>query len=218
MGNAENALLVGSSAGGVAATIYCDTFRSFFPSTSRVKCFSDSGYFFPSKRHSRESKFVPIFEGLVDIHGSTPALPKSCTSRLPAALCFFPQNLQGDIRTPIFFLMSAFDTVQINYTLSNEDAVCATKGNCTSSQMKALQELRLELLDVWPNERNKSLKGLLVYSPNSHCLLLGSGWNNLAPGGTKQTYAEVFRDWYFERRVVDVIDTYPCPYNCTTSN
>ncbi|VFR01084.1 unnamed protein product [Cuscuta campestris] len=157
MGNAENALLV------------------------------DSGYFFPSKRHSRESKFVPIFEGLVDMHGSTPALPKSCTSRLPAALCFFPQNLQGDIRTPIFFLMSAFDTVQINYTLSNEDAVCATKGNCTSSQMKALQELRLELLDVWPNERNKSLKGLLVYSPNSHCLLLGSGWNNLAPGGTKQT-------------------------------
>ncbi|VFR01086.1 unnamed protein product [Cuscuta campestris] len=218
MGSAENVLLAGSSAGGVAATIYCDAFRGYFPSTSRVKCFSDSGYFFLPKHHTRGNKFLSIFEGLIEMHGSTPALPESCTSKFPPAMCFLPQNLQADIQTPIFFLMSAFDTVQINYTLSNEHAVCSKNPNCTSSQLiKDMQELRLEFLDVLREQRNNSQKGVLIYSPFSHALLFDYRWYSLAPGGTKETYDELFRDWYFDRKRVNMIDTYPCPYNCSTS-
>ncbi|XP_019165710.1 PREDICTED: pectin acetylesterase 8-like [Ipomoea nil] len=48
MGMAQNALLAGSSAGGVAATLHCDRFHNLLPNATRVKCLSDAGYFFPS--------------------------------------------------------------------------------------------------------------------------------------------------------------------------
>ncbi|CAH9137237.1 unnamed protein product [Cuscuta epithymum] len=141
MDRAENALLLGSSAGGVATAIYCDRFRGFLPSAFRVKCFSDGGYFFLSNHHIKGNQFLSFFKGLINLHGSTDALPKSCTSKLTAALCFFPPNLKDGIYTPIFFLNSAFDLVQINYTLSIEYADCANHRNCSSRQVRVLQDL-----------------------------------------------------------------------------
>ncbi|CAH9077035.1 unnamed protein product [Cuscuta europaea] len=104
MRNAKNALLAGSSAGGVATTIHCDRFRSLFPPTSRVKCLCDGGYFFLVKNHTRGNMFLSMFEGLIKLHKSKNALPKSCTTKLSAKLCFFPPNLQNDVKTPIFSL------------------------------------------------------------------------------------------------------------------
>nr|GME09417.1 pectin acetylesterase 8-like [Ipomoea batatas] len=64
---AHNALLFGSSAGGVAATLHCDGFRNLLPYAIRVKCFSDAGYFFPSTRFEGNS-FTPTFQGLITLH------------------------------------------------------------------------------------------------------------------------------------------------------
>ncbi|KAK4373933.1 hypothetical protein RND71_004610 [Anisodus tanguticus] len=61
--NAKNAILAGSSAGSYPAILYCDRFRNLLPSTSRVKCLIDSGYFESAK-----------------------TLPKSCTSKMKPEL------------------------------------------------------------------------------------------------------------------------------------
>ncbi|KAG6404275.1 hypothetical protein SASPL_136521 [Salvia splendens] len=45
MSNAENALLIGNSAGGLATILNCDRFHSLLPDACRVKCISDSGFF-----------------------------------------------------------------------------------------------------------------------------------------------------------------------------
>ncbi|WJX37579.1 [Wnt protein] O-palmitoleoyl-L-serine hydrolase [Trifolium repens] len=45
MKNASNALLSGCSAGGLAAILNCDKFRSLLSTSTRVKCVSDAGYF-----------------------------------------------------------------------------------------------------------------------------------------------------------------------------
>ncbi|KAG6435529.1 hypothetical protein SASPL_100403 [Salvia splendens] len=45
MGNARNALLSGTSAGGLATILHCDRFQALFQNTTRVKCVSDSGFF-----------------------------------------------------------------------------------------------------------------------------------------------------------------------------
>ncbi|CAH9124489.1 unnamed protein product [Cuscuta epithymum] len=111
MTTAKNALLVGGSAGGVAVTLHCDGFHDLLPHATRVKCLSDAGYFFPSKKYGHGEIFTQTFQGLM-AHGSIKALPEECTSRMSPYLCFFPQNVQEHIKTPIFFLMSAFDTVQ----------------------------------------------------------------------------------------------------------
>ena len=43
--NVFQALLSGCSAGGLASIIHCDEFRDLFPSTVKVKCISDAGFF-----------------------------------------------------------------------------------------------------------------------------------------------------------------------------
>nr|GME08828.1 pectin acetylesterase 8-like [Ipomoea batatas] len=45
MKNAKNAILSGSSAGGLAVILHCDRFQSFLPTGVKVKCFSNSAYF-----------------------------------------------------------------------------------------------------------------------------------------------------------------------------
>ncbi|KAL3640360.1 hypothetical protein CASFOL_015328 [Castilleja foliolosa] len=45
MKNAENAILSGCSAGGLASILHCDSFKALLPMSTRVKCFSDAGYF-----------------------------------------------------------------------------------------------------------------------------------------------------------------------------
>ncbi|CAA0809139.1 Pectin acetylesterase 8 [Striga hermonthica] len=45
MANATNVILTGGSAGGLATLLHCDGFRALFPSSVRVKCVIDSGFF-----------------------------------------------------------------------------------------------------------------------------------------------------------------------------
>ncbi|KAG6577113.1 Pectin acetylesterase 8, partial [Cucurbita argyrosperma subsp. sororia] len=45
MKNAKNAILSGCSAGGLSSILNCDHFKSLLPSTTKVKCLSDAGYF-----------------------------------------------------------------------------------------------------------------------------------------------------------------------------
>ncbi|KAK3006611.1 hypothetical protein RJ639_017247, partial [Escallonia herrerae] len=41
----DPALLTGCSAGGLATILHCDNFRNLLPSSTKVKCVSDAGYF-----------------------------------------------------------------------------------------------------------------------------------------------------------------------------
>ncbi|KAG6430575.1 hypothetical protein SASPL_108645 [Salvia splendens] len=48
----------------------------------------------------------------VYIQGLTNLLPTSCTSKFSPTLCFFPENLVQDVKTPLFLIESAFDRFQ----------------------------------------------------------------------------------------------------------
>ncbi|XP_019163668.1 PREDICTED: pectin acetylesterase 8-like [Ipomoea nil] len=219
MGMAQNALLFGSSAGGVAATLHCDGFHNLLPYAIRVKCLSDAGYFFPSKRfEDQRNDFIPTFQGLITLHGSAKSLPKMCTSRLSSYMCFFAQNVQKDIQTPIFFLMSAFDSVQVSWTFKNNEAIkkCIMDqtgcSSCSSEMYKVLQDLRLEFLSLLPKHTNCSSKGVLITSPKTHEQERNSHWNSdMVVEGSNETIVNLFRDWYFDKRGVYIIDKYPYP-------
>ncbi|XP_019198200.1 PREDICTED: pectin acetylesterase 7-like [Ipomoea nil] len=82
MKNAKNAILSGSSAGGIAAILHCDRFRLLLPFDAKDKCFSDSAYFVHEKYLMGEKKFESAFEGLKTLHGSSQMLHLSCTKKL----------------------------------------------------------------------------------------------------------------------------------------
>ncbi|KAL2455837.1 Pectin acetylesterase 8 [Abeliophyllum distichum] len=81
MMNATNAILAGSSAGGLATILNCDDFRAMVPNAKRVKCISDAGYFIHAKDAPGLKKREDRFAGVVSLHKLNKILPKSCTSK-----------------------------------------------------------------------------------------------------------------------------------------
>ncbi|XP_060200759.1 pectin acetylesterase 7-like [Lycium barbarum] len=144
MKNAKNAILSGNSAGGLASMIHCDRFRSLLPSTPRVKCLSDGGYFLLDNGGKRGKVLESTFAAVVNLHNSAKMLPSSCTSRkLDPTLCFFPQNLQQYIKTPLFIINSAYDSYQF-LSFSND----GKRGKVLESTFAAVVNLHVLFLNL----------------------------------------------------------------------
>ncbi|KAG6402614.1 hypothetical protein SASPL_134816 [Salvia splendens] len=115
MRNAHNAILAGSSAGGLSTILHCDRFRALFPNTTRVKCISDSGFFIRGEGElakQSESHFAQV----IAANELRSLLPTSCTSKRDPNLCLFAEYLVEDVATPLFILEAAFDMYQLKHT------------------------------------------------------------------------------------------------------
>ncbi|KAI3680003.1 hypothetical protein L2E82_50740 [Cichorium intybus] len=126
---ASNVLLSGSSAGGLASILNCDKFRELFPASTRVKCFSDAGYFSHVKDLSGKYKFEEYYDMIVTLH------------------CFYPQFAIPYVKTPVFILQTTYDTFQVQNILATPQAdpkglftKCKEDINaCSSAQIQRLQ-------------------------------------------------------------------------------
>ncbi|CAL9051519.1 unnamed protein product [Musa banksii] len=223
MNKAENALLSGCSAGGLASILHCDKFRSLLPASAKVKCFSDAGYFIDGKDISGTTSVRSLYNDVVNLHGSGKNLPSSCTSSLSPNMCFFPQNVVPKMRTPLFILNAAYDAWQIKNTLAPSSADPRKSWNacklniksCSSDQLEKMQEFRSEFLRALPASGNPST-GMFIISCYAHCQ---SGSQDTwfgadSPMIDKMPIAKAVGDWFYGRSVVRKID---CPYPCNSS-
>ncbi|XP_002519911.2 pectin acetylesterase 8 [Ricinus communis] len=227
MKNAENALLSGCSAGGLASILHCDGFRALLPMGTNVKCLSDAGYFINARDVSGAAHIQTYFNEVVSLHGSAKNLPLSCTSRLKPALCFFPQYLVQQIRTPLFILNAAYDSWQIKNILA--PGVADPRGswnsckldinNCSPIQLKTMQDFRMRFLSALYRSANSSSKGLYIDSCYAHCQTETQETWFMAdsPVLSKTKIAKAVGDWFYDRIPFQKID---CPYPCnpTCSN
>nr|GMD00192.1 pectin acetylesterase 8-like [Ipomoea batatas] len=107
-------------------------------------------------------------------------------------------------------------TFKHNATINNCIVNCTT---CSSEIYKVLQDLRLEFLSLLPNQTNSLSKGVLITSLTAHGQEPSRNWDlDMVIEGSNETIAKLFRDWYFDRRGVYIIDKYPYPYlnNCSS--
>ncbi|OIT22040.1 pectin acetylesterase 8 [Nicotiana attenuata] len=147
MQNAENAILCGTSVGGLATILNCDKFKSLLSNDAKVKCVADAGFFINAKTISGTYDIQEIYQRVVRLHGSAKNLPLSCTSAMEPSLCLFPQNVVPYVQTPFFIINSAYDSWQIENILVPkyldpqhvwED--CKSQiSNCTFSQRIIIQ-------------------------------------------------------------------------------
>ncbi|XP_078162680.1 pectin acetylesterase 11-like isoform X2 [Carex rostrata] len=225
MNKAQNALLSGCSAGGLASILHCDRFQSLLPATAKVKCFSDAGYFIDAKDVSGGQSIRSFYQQVVTTHGSAKNLPSSCTSRLPSGLCFFPQYVVPQMRTPLFILNAAYDSWQMKNILAPNTAdpkkawsECKLNiKKCTSTQLVTVQDYRTEFLNAIPRMGNTSSTGMFIDSCYAHCQS-GSQLTWISDGSPsiqKTTIGKAVGDWFYDRKVVRLIDcTYPCNPTC----
>ncbi|KAJ3669322.1 hypothetical protein LUZ60_011272 [Juncus effusus] len=222
MRSAKQALLSGCSAGGLASILHCDRFRSLFPEKIKVKCFADAGLFLDAVDIAGQHALRSYYDGVVTLQGVAKNLPKRCTSRMNAALCFFPQNLVNGIKTPIFLLNAAYDTWQIQESLAPISA--DPKGmwkqcklnytKCDTAQIKFLQGFRGQMKKIVENfYESKESNGLYINSCFTHCqsLFQDTWYGNKSPAIANKGIAKSVGNWYFERAQIKAID---CPYPC----
>uniref|UniRef100_A0A0D3FZT2 Pectin acetylesterase n=1 Tax=Oryza barthii TaxID=65489 RepID=A0A0D3FZT2_9ORYZ len=222
MSKAQNALLSGCSAGGLAAILHCDQFRDLLPATANVKCFSDAGFFVDGKDITGNDFVRTFYKDVVNLHGSAKNLPSSCTSKMSPDLCFFPQNVVPTLRTPLFILNAAYDAWQIKNVLAPSAAdkkktwaKCKLDITaCSSSQLTTLQNFRTDFLAALPKpEQSPANLSIFIDSCYAHCQS-GSQDTWLAQGSPvveKTQIGKAVGDWFHDREVSRRID---CPYPC----
>nr|XP_009771153.1 PREDICTED: uncharacterized protein LOC104221731 [Nicotiana sylvestris] len=219
MWKAENAILSGTSAGGLTAILHCDKFRSFFSTNARVKCISDAGFFVNIKTILGEPHIKQLYERVVTLHGSTKNLPRSCTSSyLDPSLCFFPEYVVQHIRTPLFVINSAYDSWQINNSLIpyNKWTYCKKDINvCSPSQIQTLQDFRVIFIRAVINGiRLTSASGYFITSCHSHKgIETPSYWfYPNSPTLVNKAIAQAVGEWFFVESIR--FQEISCPYPC----
>ncbi|KAJ6853774.1 pectin acetylesterase 12-like [Iris pallida] len=218
---ANQALLSGCSAGGLAAIQHCDEFRSLFPGSTKVKCLADAGLFLDAVDVGGGRSMRSFFEGVVTLQGSARNLPSSCTSRMDATSCFFPQNVVPNIQTPTFILNAAYDVWQIQQSLAPGPAdphgywkECRFNyRSCSADQIQFLQGFRNQMLNSVEGFSMSKQNGLFINSCFSHCQTerQDTWYTNNSPLIGGKGIAKSVGDWYFDRSEEKLID---CPYPC----
>ncbi|KAL8499545.1 hypothetical protein ACS0TY_022480 [Phlomoides rotata] len=222
MKNAQNAVVSGCSAGGLASILNCDRFKALVPASANVKCFADAGYFINVKDISGARHIEDFYDDVVTTHGSAKNLPESCTSRMKAGLCFFPQNMAQGIQTPIFLVNAAYDSWQIKNVLApgvsdphgawHDCKTDITK--CSTTQLQLIQEFRSQFVNVISGlSSSSSSRGYYVNSCYAHCQTeMQETWlRSDSPVLSNKTIAKAVGDWFYDRSSFQEID---CPYPC----
>ncbi|XP_057956984.1 pectin acetylesterase 12-like [Malania oleifera] len=219
MRSADQALLSGCSAGGLASIIHCDEFRDLFPNTTKVKCLSDAGLFLDVLDVSGGRTLRGMFEQVVSLQGVQKNLPETCTSHQNSTSCFFPQNLIANVKTPLFLLNAAYDVWQIQSSLAPKSAdpfghwkSCKLDHkNCNPPQIKILQGFRMQMRKAVKKFSMSRQNGLFINSCFCHCQTQrqDTWFSPDSPRIQKKTIAESVGNWYFDRAHVNVTE---CPY------
>ncbi|XP_058077761.1 pectin acetylesterase 12-like [Magnolia sinica] len=218
---ANQALLSGCSAGGLASILHCDEFRELFPGRTKVKCLSDAGLFLDAIDVSGGRTLRSIFGGVVSLQGVGRNLPQTCTSHMDTISCFFPQNLVANVRTPLFLLNAAYDSWQIQASLAPTSAdprgvwrECKLNhARCDGSQIQFLQGFRNQMLNALKGFSVPKKNGLFINSCFAHCQTerQDTWFADDSPILGNKGIAQSVGDWYFDRTGVKAID---CPYPC----
>ncbi|XP_077222733.1 pectin acetylesterase 12-like [Tasmannia lanceolata] len=222
---ANQALLSGCSAGGLAAILHCDEFRELFPRNTKVKCLSDAGLFLDAIDVSGGRTLRTLYSGLVRFQGVQKNLPRTCTSRMNPALCFFPQNVLANVKTPLFLLNAAYDAWQLQASLAPPSAdphgywqACKLNhADCSGAQINFLQGFRNQMLNAVKGFSMKRENGLFINSCFAHCQTerQDTWFSDNAPLIGNKGIAQSVGNWFFDRWEVKLIDcAYPCDRTC----
>ncbi|KAM0951276.1 putative pectinacetylesterase/NOTUM [Dioscorea sansibarensis] len=220
MHNADQALLSGCSAGGLASMLHCDEFQALLPGT-KVKCLADAGLFLDAVDVAGGHTLRSFFDGVVNLQGVSVNLPAACTNNMDATSCFFPQNLLAYTHTPLFLLNAAYDVWQLQESLATKRAdphgywqQCKlNNANCNSSQIQFLNGFRNQMLNSVKEISSSKENGLFINSCFAHCQSerQDTWFAKDSPRLANKEIATSVGEWYFDRAGVQAID---CPYPC----
>nr|GEU71273.1 pectin acetylesterase 5-like [Tanacetum cinerariifolium] len=207
LSNAQEALLSGCSAGGLATLIHCDDFREILPKDAKVKCLSDAGFFLNEKNIAGKATFQSFYNDVVKLQGAAGSLKKDCVAKMEPSKCFFPQQIVENTKTPVFLVNPTYDFWQIKNILvpgplDPRDSWYKCQLSiqfCDPEQILVLQGFRNSFLKAVSEFQQKKDGGMFINSCYIHCQTwISETWH--APNSPRinnKTIAESVGDWSF---------------------
>ncbi|KAJ6973913.1 pectin acetylesterase 12-like [Populus alba x Populus x berolinensis] len=138
--------------------------------------------------------------------------------------CFFPQNIIGNVKAPLFILNTAYDSWQIQSSLAPPSAdphgywsnCRKDHSKCSAPQLQFLQGFRNQMLNAIEGFSNSRQNGLFINSCFAHCQSerQDTWFADDSPVLGSKPIALAVGDWYFDRAGEKAID---CPYPCDNS-
>jgi len=143
LGEADEVILSGGSAGGFSAFLGLDFVRTLLPPSVRLVGAPDAGFFVDIPNAANTSNaFREDFRGMDAIWNSTGSgsLNALCLTAFPSEKwrCFFPENAAPYIKTPWHSMMSAYDLAANSFILQ----LGCIGIQCSPGQMLKQQEYR----------------------------------------------------------------------------
>jgi len=192
MASANEGLLSGCSAGGLATYLHCDTWAELI-APAKARCAADAGYFsdiasafgepvMPNPRKSIiEMEYTWVFRSQQS-NNSRYGVNQNCLNALGHgnSLCFFPEYLLQHTRTPMFVLNSGYDSWQTNFIWFTPNGGkptdpawqrCAqTINQCNSSQLELMDQYHAKFVaKLAPMTNPSTPHGGFVESCMQHC-------------------------------------------------
>lgn len=221
LSNAQQALLSGCSAGGLATLIHCDDFKGVLPKDAKVKCLSDAGFFLNEKDVTGNATIQSFYHDVVNLQGVAGSLKKDCVAKMEPSKCFFPEQIVKRTKTPVFLVNPTYDFWQIKNILvpgplDPHDSwyECQLSiQNCGPEQIQVLHGFRNSFLKALSELKQMKGGGMFINSCYIHCQTwMSETWHSPnSPRINNKSIAESVGDWFFDRKVSKHVD---CPYPC----
>jgi len=242
---AENVLLTGCSAGGLATYLHTDYVATLLPSTvKKYKSAPISGFFLLHDTVEGKAVYPTEMKSIFVLANSTNGVNAACIASKSAEdkwMCNFAEHSYAHTKSPIFPLNSALDSWQTGCIYTSElppnfpnqsgveNGVCASAPgwevcskdpeSCTADQIVKMAQyetdFQTKMATLGPT-LSKAGNGAFIHSCHTHCEAQSSAWNKFTVNG--KTIQQAVSAWWNGPADAPASDnTYkPCLYKTTS--
>ena len=187
LSRAEEVIVAGTSAGGLAVILHLDAWRRALPANIKLRGLADSGFFAEQPSFSGDNIYPAQMKELAVEQNSTQALSKDCVSsvkyRQEPWRCFFAPSAIAYVTTPLFVLQTRFDSWQMAHVFKGNGSVAEyeKEGEALESSLQSVMAAKQQ--------------ALFLEACRAHGLSITAYWDRVAINGTAAHSA--FSQWYF---------------------
>jgi hypothetical protein len=214
MSNADQIIITGCSAGGMAVYLHLDWIRDRIPRHIRVVGAPDSGFFMDIPNYRGDYLLTPVYQATYALHNAT-FVDEDCLETVDPTLyyqCAGAYYGSQYVDTPLFVMNSLSDTYQLQNLLMLNCFQDGELKNCSRDELDAIADFRKTMIkQLRQKVLKKRANGAYLPSCLTHCgACTDPFWSQTTVGG--EHLRDAFATWFFKRtqtRSIDIDGPWP---------
>jgi len=203
LANAQEIIVTGCSAGGVATYMHLDQWRAAIPQHIPVHGLADAGFLLEHNTYSGAEGVIADLRNGFTLWNATGGMHQSCVAANSANpwKCLFAVQTYPFINTPLFLVQAKYDSWQIQNILQLQCLQWDDVPKCNPAELKAFMDYGASMLSALTPAINSPKDGVWLNACTQHCQTLNNGgalaWTSLHIDNV--LLRDAFANWYYKR-------------------